>query len=67
MVAANRTPADYQRHLEHVGKLPLVPRVATTEDVANAVRFVACTESGFVTGEILHVAGGYHLAPSGWS
>lgn len=65
IVAAGRSPEDYQRHLEHVGRLPLLPRIATIEDVANAVLFLASAESGFVTGEVLHVAGGSQLAPTG--
>lgn len=35
-----------------------VRRVGTPDDVANAVRFFADPESSFITGEVIHVAGG---------
>ena len=43
-------------------KTPL-RRVATPEDVAAAVAFFASSGASFVTGEVLHVAGGLQLAP----
>jgi NAD(P)-dependent dehydrogenase (short-subunit alcohol dehydrogenase family) len=38
-------------------------RLATPDDVAAAVAFFASPEAGFITGEVLHVAGGLQLAP----
>ncbi|MBS3182449.1 SDR family NAD(P)-dependent oxidoreductase [Leucobacter manosquensis] len=38
-------------------------RVATPEDVARAVAFFAGPGGAFITGEVLHVAGGLQLAP----
>jgi NAD(P)-dependent dehydrogenase (short-subunit alcohol dehydrogenase family) len=38
-------------------------RLATPADVAAAVAFFASPEAGFITGEVLHVAGGLQLAP----
>lgn len=38
-------------------------RVATADDVAAAVTFFASEAAGFITGEVLHVAGGLQLAP----
>lgn len=38
-------------------------RVATPDDVAAAVAFFAGPDAGFITGEVLHVAGGLQLAP----
>jgi NAD(P)-dependent dehydrogenase (short-subunit alcohol dehydrogenase family) len=68
IVAASRNREDYQRYLERrIGKFRRLPPTARTEDVANAVLFLACPESSFVTGRCLHVAGGAELARSGWS
>ncbi|MEP2784253.1 MAG: SDR family oxidoreductase [Pseudoruegeria sp.] len=36
-------------------------RIGRPEDIANAVRFLASDEAGFITGEILNVSGGYRL------
>lgn len=38
-------------------------RVATPDEVAAAVAFFAGPDAGFITGEVLHVAGGLQLAP----
>ena len=35
-----------------------VGRVGRPEDVAHAVLFFACEESGYITGQTLHVNGG---------
>ena len=42
-----------------------IQRLATREDVAGAVAYLASEEAGFVTGETLFVAGGFQLAPAG--
>lgn len=36
-------------------------RIGTPDDIAGAVRFLASDQSGFITGEILTVSGGYRL------
>lgn len=36
-------------------------RIGTPEDIASAVRFLATKGSGFITGEIITVSGGYRL------
>jgi 3-oxoacyl-[acyl-carrier protein] reductase len=43
--------------------LKMIPlgRVGTTEDVANAVAFLASEEAGYITGHILNVNGGMHM------
>ena len=38
-------------------------RVAAPDDVANATAFFASADASFITGEVLHVAGGLQLAP----
>ena len=38
-------------------------RVATPDEVAAAVAFFTGPDAGFITGEVLHVAGGLQLAP----
>jgi NAD(P)-dependent dehydrogenase (short-subunit alcohol dehydrogenase family) len=51
-------------HLKHARELALLPRLATAEDVANAVAFLSSAEASFITGEVLHVCGGAQLAPA---
>ena len=43
------------------GNIPL-GRLGSTEDVANAVVFLASEQAGYVTGTTLHVNGGLYLA-----
>lgn len=50
---------NFQRYAEAT---PL-GRVATPDEVAAAVAFFAGPDAGFITGEVLHVAGGLQLAP----
>ena len=33
-------------------------RLGTSEDVANAVRFLASDSAGYITGQVIHVNGG---------
>ncbi|WP_308400811.1 SDR family oxidoreductase [Streptomyces sp. AS02] len=49
-------PAAYRRVRED--SIPL-RRLATLEEVADAVLFLACAESSYVTGAVLPVDGGY--------
>jgi 3-oxoacyl-[acyl-carrier protein] reductase len=43
--------------------LKMIPlsRVGTTDDVANAVAFLASEEAGYITGHVLNVNGGMHM------
>ena len=49
-------PAGYRRTRE--GSIPL-GRLATPGEVANAILFLACPESSYITGAVLPVDGGY--------
>ncbi|MGG5820219.1 SDR family NAD(P)-dependent oxidoreductase [Falsiroseomonas sp. HW251] len=46
---------------EHIA-LGVLDRIATPEDVAGAIAFLAGEEARFVTGEVIHVCGGAQLA-----
>jgi 3-oxoacyl-[acyl-carrier protein] reductase len=52
------TPEEFRQQL--VERIP-VGRMATADDVAAAVRFLASTEAGYITGQTLTVCGGLTL------
>jgi NAD(P)-dependent dehydrogenase (short-subunit alcohol dehydrogenase family) len=76
-VTANAVAPSYLRTaFNHVGqeearadaekqniRMSVVGRLCEPEDVAAAVAFFASEEASFITGEVLHVAGGSQLAP----
>ena len=39
-------------------------RLGTPEDVAGAIAFLASDRASFITGDVIHVCGGSHLAPT---
>lgn len=43
--------------------LRMIPlqRFGTTQDVANAIIFLALPESGYITGQVIHVNGGMYM------
>jgi NAD(P)-dependent dehydrogenase (short-subunit alcohol dehydrogenase family) len=54
----DRTPHDFRAELER--RIPL-GRIADPKDVVGPVLFFAAPASGFVTGQILFVDGGYSV------
>ncbi|WP_182481068.1 SDR family NAD(P)-dependent oxidoreductase [Nocardioides immobilis] len=62
-VRNGRSETEYGRLIQRQRSFSLLPRLATADDVAEAVSFLASPRSSFITGEVLHVAGGGQLAP----
>lgn len=52
-----------RENFERYAQMTPLGRCATAEDIAAAVSFFTRDEASFVTGEVLHVAGGLQLAP----
>jgi NAD(P)-dependent dehydrogenase (short-subunit alcohol dehydrogenase family) len=60
---SGRSDAEFDAIVERHRAIAAIPRLATPEDVANAVAFLASDQARFITGEVLHVSGGAQLAP----
>lgn len=60
---SGRSDAEFDAIVERHRAMAAIPRLATPEDVANAVAFLASDQARFITGEVLHVSGGAQLAP----
>ena len=58
MVREGRTEADYDEMLKSISQRSMVGRVGQPDDIANAVAFLAATESSFITAQVLTVDGG---------
>lgn len=52
-----------EEEFERYSAITPMQRVATPDDVAAAVSFFAGPNSSFISGEVLHIAGGLQLAP----
>jgi len=52
----------YSKRLEHYKGIHPLGRVGDAEDVAQAIAFLASSSASFITGEHLHVDGGWHTA-----
>ncbi len=48
---------------DYVGRLQLVHRICTMDDIVSAMLFLCSDEASFITGETLKVSGGYPLTP----
>jgi 3-oxoacyl-[acyl-carrier protein] reductase len=46
---------------EDMKKIIPLGRFGTAEDVANAVVFLASPDSGYITGQVIHVNGGMYM------
>ncbi|MBK0420638.1 SDR family oxidoreductase [Leucobacter sp. CSA2] len=55
---ADRLGVPFEELVEREAAATAVRRVGAPEDIANAVAFFAAPESGFVSGQVLYVAGG---------
>ncbi|MGJ0623207.1 enoyl-ACP reductase FabI [Xenorhabdus bovienii] len=53
---------DFRKMLAHCEAVTPIRRTVTTEDVGNAAAFLCSDLAGGVTGEILHVDGGFSIA-----
>lgn len=59
--AGGMTEEAYEKFLEHSKTTHPLGRVGRTEDIAEAILFLASARSGWITGETLAVDGGRHL------
>jgi 3-oxoacyl-[acyl-carrier protein] reductase len=48
----------YDAIVERAARANSIPRIGQPDDVAGAVSFLAGSDAGFITGEVLHVSGG---------
>lgn len=63
-VTAGRSEGDQAERAQRHRSMTALGRLATPADVAEAVAFLVSPRAAFITGEVLHVAGGAQLAPA---
>jgi len=51
---------DYLKYIERRNKSHPLGRVGDADEVAEAIAFLASSDASFITGEQLHVDGGWH-------
>jgi len=59
-----RSDAEYAAFEARHRSITPLRRLATPDDIASAVAFLASDSASFITGEVLHVCGGAQLAPA---
>jgi NAD(P)-dependent dehydrogenase (short-subunit alcohol dehydrogenase family) len=62
-VAGSRTPAEMDDYRSRQSALSALKRPLAPREIATAVAYLASDDASFVTGEVLHVAGGLQLPP----
>jgi NAD(P)-dependent dehydrogenase (short-subunit alcohol dehydrogenase family) len=62
-VAGSRTPEQMDAYRARQSGLSALKRSLTVREIATSVAYLAGDDSSFVTGEVLHVAGGLQLPP----
>jgi len=62
LTKGQRTDAEFAAFADRHRRITPLGRLASPQDVANAVAFFASDQAAFVTGEVLHVCGGAQLA-----
>jgi NAD(P)-dependent dehydrogenase (short-subunit alcohol dehydrogenase family) len=62
-VAGSRTPEQMDAYRARQSGLSALKRPLTVREIATSVAYLAGDDSSFVTGEVLHVAGGLQLPP----
>ena len=59
---AGMSEEEYAKFMEHQKEVHPLGRVGDVEEVAQAIAFLASSSASFITGEHLHVDGGWHAA-----
>ena len=59
---AGMSDEDYAKFLEHAKETHPLGRVGDAEEAAQAIAYLASSSASFITGEHLHVDGGWHAA-----